>query len=41
VLDYFALGDYIHLNEKGHRLAAEEVLALLGQELEQAGPSRP
>ena len=41
VLDHFALGDYIHLNEQGHSLVAEEVLTLIRGELESriaAGP---
>ena len=36
VLEYYALGDYIHLNAKGHHLIADETLRLI-----EAGLSRP
>jgi lysophospholipase L1-like esterase len=33
VLDHFALGDYIHLNEDGHALVADAALQLIHEEL--------
>jgi lysophospholipase L1-like esterase len=35
VLDYFALGDYIHPNAKGHSLIAQEALGLIRQDLKE------
>jgi lysophospholipase L1-like esterase len=37
VLDYFALGDYIHLNAKGHALIAQHALQLISPDLEAGG----
>lgn len=36
VLDYFALGDYIHPNAKGHELIAQDALRLISPDLEAA-----
>jgi lysophospholipase L1-like esterase len=37
VMDYYALGDYCHLNTKGHHLIAEEAFNLIQDELRQHG----